>query len=130
MSVAERCYRCDHFDHTSKKCTRVLKGSVQIGMEGGRLTGVMNFETNPGLLPKEFEADLSEFLVETIPAMIESWPKWGHIFHLHDGKECAAEQPSACVKGSGLKVVAKKTLDSYDAPDLPGYLKNPGWSGF
>jgi hypothetical protein len=131
MSVAERCLKCESYDHQQHKCTRVLKGSIQLGMEGGRLTGVMQFETNPGLIPAELEADLSEFLVETIPAMIESWPKWGQIFRLHDGKACAAEKPSACVKEYGLRVVTKKSVvDSYDSPEIPGYMKNPGWSGF
>jgi hypothetical protein len=97
-------------------------------MEGGQLTGVINFETNPGLLPKDLEADLSEFLVETIPAMIESWPKWGKVFQLHDGKECAAEQPSTCVKEYGLRVVAR--IDGVDAKEIPGYMKTPNWGGF
>lgn len=53
MSIPESCLKCDCFDHASKQCTRVLEGSVQLGMEGGRLTGVMDFRTNPGLLPAD-----------------------------------------------------------------------------
>jgi hypothetical protein len=126
----ERCLKCDHWNHNLSRCDRVLKGSVRLGMEGGRLTGVMVFETTPGLLNKDLEADLSEFLVESIPALVESWPGWGEVFRLHEGKHCAAEQPKECLDEISVRVLKVVKKDEDPADDTPGYLKTEGWSGF
>jgi hypothetical protein len=126
----EQCLRCDHFDHSIKKCLRVFKGRVYLSFEGGRLSGDMNFETLPGLLTKELENDLAEFLSHWVPTMIERWKGWEQVVKLFEGeKDCAAEQPSKCIQEFGVSLKLVKPLKD-EEDDIPGYKKTEGWSGF
>jgi hypothetical protein len=130
----EQCLRCDHFNHQRKRCDRVLKAKMFLGFEGGRLSGDLNIETAPGLLTKALEDDLAEFLSHWMPTVVERWKGWEEVLRLHEGNECAAEQPSKCIQEFGVRVLTvvptKEPGEKDPVDDIPGYLKTEGYSGF
>lgn len=114
----ESCLRCDHWNHNSQRCERVLKARIYVGLESGRISGDVFIETAPGLLTKELENDLAEYLSHWIPTAVERWQGWEQVAKLHEGKDCGAEQESKCVKEFGKLVLLNKPLKAGEADPL------------
>jgi hypothetical protein len=112
--IHERCLRCDHWNHGNKKCDRVLKARMYLGMEGGRISGDLNIETAPGLLTKELENDLAEFLSHWLPTAVERWQGWAQVAKLHEGRDCGAHHENKCVQEFGKLVLLNKPLQAPD----------------
>ncbi len=101
----ERCVKCEHWDWDKQRCGRIVKVKILIGQGGGEV----DIQTQPGLLPKDLEQELSLFLGTTLPRIVDAWPGWRE---LHDyleknpeKKACAARQEISGFKEEITKIV-------------------------
>jgi hypothetical protein len=115
MKTPERCLRCDWWSHNKSKCDRVFKAQVRIGQDAGEIV----IETQPGLIPKDMEEELSSYLAIVLGDIVDAWPGWAEIKRIRDGgKACAGESPSRTVKEFGTHLKLAKPLQE------PQPLKN------
>lgn len=87
MSTPERCLKCEFWKGS---CTRLFKAKIKILSAGGEIM----LETQPGLIPHQYEKELEQYLGEVIGILladkIDSWPRWKDIKRLEKLQGCPA----------------------------------------
>lgn len=112
MAIPERCLRCDWWNFTLSKCSRVLKGKLIIAHGGGEL----NIETQPGLIPDHLQDEMEAWLVDAITTAVDSYPGWPEINRLRQSNGgCAGEKKSQAIKEYGVKLSLAKPLTTGEA---------------
>lgn len=103
----ERCFKCDWFNVTKQACDRIFKARIRISGDAGEIV----IETQPGILPKYMEEELSVYLATICGDLIDAWPGWAEIKRIRaSGKECPGEQPSSAIKQYGRYLKLAKPL--------------------
>jgi len=103
----ERCLKCDWWEHSNHRCSRVLKGKLLIAHGGGELT----IETQPGLIPEYLQEELEAWLVDAITTAVDSYPGWTEINKLRqDNAGCAGHKANKAIKQFGSHLSLAKPL--------------------
>lgn len=107
MTTPERCLRCDWWDFQVKRCDRIFKARVRVGPDAGEIV----IETQPGVIPKDMEDELSMYLATILGDIIDAWPGWNEIKRIRDGgKSCAGERANATIREFGVHLSLAKPL--------------------
>lgn len=115
MSIPERCLKCDWWSHQKNLCDRIFKARVIVSQDAGEII----VETQPGILPKDMEDELSVYLATVVSDLIDMWPGWKEIKRIRDGgKECAGESPSRSIREFGSHLKLAKPLVKGEAQPL------------